>query len=93
MIWRRSCHVAQVRTHSANRVALLHLDATQPVVLEGSAAAIWELINGQRTQQSILTELETRFDDQAGQMQTQVESFLAGLEAQRLIEAVHGDSR
>lgn len=92
-IWRRSRHVAQVRTHSANRVALLNLDATQPVVLEGPAAAIWELIDGQRTEQSLLAELGARFDDQAGQMQAQVESFLASLEAQRLIEAVRGESR
>lgn len=92
MIWHHSRHVAHVRTHSASRVALLHLDATQPVVLEGPAAAIWELIDGQRTQQSILAELEASFEDQAGQMQAQVESFLASLEAQRLIEAVRGDS-
>ena len=93
MIWHHSCNVAQVRTHSANRVALLHLDATQPVVLEGPAAAIWDLIDGQRTQQDLLAELEAAFEDQAGHMQAQVESFLAGLEAQRLIEAASGDFR
>jgi Coenzyme PQQ synthesis protein D (PqqD) len=93
MVWKRGGLVAQVRSASANRVALLHLDATQPVVLEGPAAAIWDLIDGQRTEQSILAELEATFEDQSGQMQAQVESFLAGLEAQRLIEAAHGDSR
>ncbi len=58
MIWRHSLHVAQVRTESANRVALLHLDATQPVVLEGTAATIWDLIDGDRSEQDILAELE-----------------------------------
>ena len=93
MIWHHSCHVAQVRSESACRVALLHLDATQPVVLEGPAAAIWDLIDGQRSEKSILAELEATFEDQAGHMQAQVESFLAGLEAQRLIEAASGDFR
>jgi Coenzyme PQQ synthesis protein D (PqqD) len=93
MIWQHSNHVAQVRTEAANRVALLHLDATQPVVLEGPAAAIWNLIDGRRTEQAILAELEATFEDQSGQMQAQVEHFLATLEAQCLIEAVSGGSR
>ncbi|QOD02649.1 PqqD family protein [Pseudarthrobacter sp. BIM B-2242] len=86
MTWRHSTNVAQVRTESANRVALLHLDATQPVVLEGTAAAIWELIDGQRTEQGILAELEASFEDQSGQMASQVAEFLAHLQEQYLIE-------
>ncbi|MDQ0767964.1 hypothetical protein QF031_000713 [Pseudarthrobacter defluvii] len=88
--WRRSAHVAQVCTEPRARVALLHLDATQPVVLEGPAAVIWDLIDGQRTEQDIFAELEATFEDQSGQMQAQVEGFLASLEAQRLIEAASG---
>ncbi|MDQ0000061.1 pyrroloquinoline quinone biosynthesis peptide chaperone PqqD [Pseudarthrobacter sulfonivorans] len=86
MIYRHSTNVAQVRTESANRVALLHLDANQPVVLEGTAAAIWELIDGQRTVQEILAELEARFDDESGQMVSQVADFLEHLQKQHLIE-------
>lgn len=92
MVWKRGGLVAEVRTQSTNRVALLHLDATQPVVLEGTAAVIWNLIDGQRTEESILAELEASFQDRSGQMQAQVESFLASLEAQRLIEAAHNTS-
>lgn len=87
MIWHHASHVAQVRTESTNRVALLHLDSTQPVVLEDTAATIWDLIDGQRTERAILAELEASFQDQSGQMRAQVESFLATLEAQNLIEA------
>lgn len=93
MIWRHAGLVAEVRTASIYRVALLHLDANQPVVLEGTAATIWDLIDGQRTEQSILTELEATFEDQSGQMQSQVEHFLASLEARRLIEADRDASR
>ena len=93
MVWKRGGLVAEVRTESQGRVALLYLDANQPVVLEGTAATIWDLIDGHRTEQSILAELEANFEDQAGQMQSQVEHFLAGLEAQRLIEATPDSSR
>jgi hypothetical protein len=93
MVWKRGGLVAEVRTEQQGRVALLHLDATQPVVLEGTAATIWNLIDGQRSEQSILAELEATFEDRSGQMQAQVEDFLASLEAQRLIEAARGAAR
>lgn len=93
MVWKRGGLVAEVRTESRNRVALLHLDANQPVVLQGTAATIWDLIDGRRTQEAILAELEANFEDQSGQMQAEVEHFLASLEAQRLIEAAVGVSR
>ena len=87
MIWHHSSHVAQARTESTSRVALLHLDATQPVVLDGTAAAIWELIDGRRDQADLIAVLEAAFEDEAGQLAHQVEAFLASLEAQNLIEA------
>ena len=57
----------------------------QPVVLDGTAAAIWALIDG-RAQADVIAELESTFEDGAGQLALQVEGFLASLEAQRLIE-------
>lgn len=90
MIYRHSTLVAEVRTEPTGRVALLHLDATQPVVLDGTAAAIWELIDGRRDQSDVIAELEATFEDAAGQLASQVEAFLAGLEAQRLIELQAG---
>ncbi|WP_164205429.1 PqqD family protein [[Micrococcus luteus] ATCC 49442] len=86
MTWRHATDIAQVRTESANRVALLHLDANQPVVLEGTAAAIWDLIDGHRTEQEILAELEASFDDESGQMESQIADFLGHLQQQHLIE-------
>ncbi|VXC54708.1 Pyrroloquinoline quinone biosynthesis protein PqqD [Arthrobacter sp. 8AJ] len=90
MVWKRGGLVAEVCTEPRARVALLHLDATQPVVLEGPAAVIWDLIDGQRSEQDIFAEIEATFEDQSGKMQAQVEDFLASLEAQHLIEAQHG---
>jgi pyrroloquinoline quinone biosynthesis protein D len=85
-MYRHSSSVAQVRTESANRVAVLHLDANQPVVLEGPAAAIWELIDGERTEQGIMAELQASFEDESGQMHEQVVDFLNTLKKQQLIE-------
>jgi len=93
MIWRHGTLVAEVRTESEGRVALLHLDATQPVVLDGTAAAIWELIDGRRNQAELIAELEAAFEDSAGQLADQVEAFLASLEAERLIEAMPNTSK
>lgn len=87
MVWRRGTFVAEVCTESIERVALLHLDATQPFVLTGPAAAVWELIDGRRDHADVIAELETVFEDTAGQLAHQVEGFLASLEAQHLIEA------
>lgn len=86
MIWHHSAPVAQVRSQHLGRVALLHLDENQPVVLEGPAAVIWELIDGHRSEQDIFSELEETFEDELGQMQAQAGLFLASLEARRLIE-------
>jgi pyrroloquinoline quinone biosynthesis protein D len=86
MVWQRGGLVAEVRSQSRSRVALLHLDETQPVVLEGPAAVIWELIDGHRSEQEIFSELEETFVDEIGQIQAQAELFLASLEARRLIE-------
>lgn len=89
MIYRHSTLVAEVRTESTGRVALLHLDATQPVVLEGTAATIWELLDGRRAQPDVIAELEANFEDSSNQLASQVEAFLASLEARRLIELQH----
>lgn len=85
MVWKRGGLVAEART-GGQRVALLHVDESQPVVLEGPAAVIWELIDGRRSEREIFSELEETFEDELGQVQAQAELFLASLEARRLIE-------
>ena len=90
--WRHSTDVAQVRAESEHRVALLHLDAHQPVVLQGTAAVIWDLIDGSRTEQAIVAELQTSFVDESGQMEAQVAGFLAHLQKQQLIEPASATS-
>lgn len=85
-IWKHASRVAQVRTEPGDRVALLQLDAQQPVVLVGTAAAVWILIDGHRTQTAILAELGGIYNDVDGQMHAQLSSFFASLAGQNLIE-------
>ena len=89
MVWKHSGLVAEVRTGAAGRVALLHVDSIQPVVLTGPAEAIWQLIDGRRDEADVIAELQAEFEDTTGQLVRQVEGFLASLEARRLIEAAN----
>jgi pyrroloquinoline quinone biosynthesis protein D len=86
MIWKPASRVAEVRTAAGTRVALLQLDAAQPVVLEGSAAAIWQLVDGNKPESTIIAELESQFDPGHGGLRAQVEEFLRRLADQKLIE-------
>ncbi|WP_087873004.1 PqqD family protein [Arthrobacter globiformis] len=87
MVWKHSSLVAEVRHEAPGRVALLHLDATQPVVLAGPAEAIWHLIDGRRDETEVIAELQAGFEDKAGELVRQSLGFLESLESQRLIEA------
>ncbi|MEA5453666.1 PqqD family peptide modification chaperone [Sinomonas sp. JGH33] len=60
-IWRKCAHIAEVSIEDEGRVALLNLEAERPVVLTGSAAIIWGLIDGIRTDADILAELRDIF--------------------------------
>ncbi|VDC24716.1 Coenzyme PQQ synthesis protein D [Arthrobacter ulcerisalmonis] len=85
-VWQRGSLVALVESDDGARVALLQLDAEQPVVLEGSAAAIWSLINGRRTANDIVAELREQFAVEGDEVPAQLADFLTGLALQRLIE-------
>ena len=89
-IWRRSSLIAEVRSEDEPRVALLHLDAEQPVVLEGSGAVIWDLIDGQRTVEGIVAELEIEYGAGGAEMAAQVSAFLDNLAVQSFIELSPG---
>ncbi|WP_307864464.1 MULTISPECIES: PqqD family protein [Micrococcaceae] len=58
------------------------------MVLEGSAAAVWLLIDGVRTQAEMVAELVYTFGEADERMATHVDTFLSQLAAQQLIEAV-----
>lgn len=87
-MWRKSPLVAEVVHDHIDRVALLHLDAAQAVVLEGPAARIWTLIDGAASADEILGQLVTYYGEPATTITEQTAVFLDSLANQKLIEPV-----
>ncbi|MEE2522138.1 PqqD family protein [Pseudarthrobacter sp. J75] len=87
-VWRKASLVAEVTHDGVDRVALLHLDADQPVVLEGPAARIWGLIDGVSSEGKILEELAEYYGEPISTIAAQTADFLNSLAEQQLIESV-----
>jgi hypothetical protein len=80
--------VAEVAAENGERFALLNLECRRPVVLIGSAAVIWSLVDGTRTEAEMLSELRRLYaDDLSADTPAQVDAFLAQLQEQGLAEA------
>ncbi|ABM07579.1 PqqD family protein [Paenarthrobacter aurescens] len=83
--WHRANAVAEVPTFGEERLAILNLERGSPLVLLGSAAAIWELIDGTRTETDILKELTSVYlGANAHAMAEQIRNFLSELSAHGL---------
>ena len=65
-VWHRARLVAELRSESSDTIALLQLDAGHSRVLTGTAATIWKLIDGNRSQAQIVAELSETFDAPVG---------------------------
>jgi hypothetical protein len=85
-VWRRGVHVAEVRSDDLQTVALVQLDAGTPKVLDGTAATIWCLMDGQRSQDDISAILVEEFDDAEGIIPSQVGAFFEALAEEALVE-------
>jgi pyrroloquinoline quinone biosynthesis protein D len=90
-VWRRSSTVAFV--DSEGRSALLDLDrlTDPPLVLEGSAAEIWQRVDGERETDQIVAELVELYGEPREVIAAAVESFLADLVSRGLIEEADSD--
>ena len=78
--WHRAKAVAEVPDDGEERLVVLNLERGSPLVLLGSAAAIWELVDGTRTENDILKELTNIYVGAAeSSMGDHVRKFLAGL--------------
>lgn len=78
--WHRAKAVAEVPDDGEERLVVLNLQRGSPLVLLGSAAAIWELIDGTRTENDILKELTSTYAGaDESSMAEHVRNFLAAL--------------
>lgn len=84
--WRRRDRVAQVE--SADRVALLDLDRPErpPLVLEGSAAVIWGLLDGSRDETGLCADVAARFAVEVDEVAGPTRDFLSRLHELGLVE-------
>ena len=87
-VWRHKPDVAQVQ--SPDRFAILdleHLDRP-PMVLAGSAAVIWELLDGDRDEAAVCTAVAEHFGIPEPEATEAVTAFLDQLREQTLIVPV-----
>lgn len=87
-MWRKSPLVAEVAHDHEDRVALLHLDADQPVVLEGPAARIWSAIDGFENEEKILEQLAAYYGEGVDVIAAHTSAFLDTLAGQGFVELV-----
>jgi hypothetical protein len=90
-LWRRSGSVAYV--DSEGRSALLDLDrlADPPLILQGSAAEIWQRVDGATHVDAMLAELVELYGEDPETLRPAVLGFLADLAQRGLIEAADHD--
>lgn len=88
-VWQRGRHIAYVDREG--RSALINLSRTSemPLVLEGSAAEVWQRIDGVRPVDDVIAELMTIYDEPESTIRPAVESFVADLARRDLIIKVH----
>jgi hypothetical protein len=89
-VWRRGASVAYVDREG--RSALLDLDHLDhpPFVLEGSAAEIWQRIDGVRDHTAIVAELVDLYAEEEAVIGPSVHAFLEDLASRHLVEEVTG---
>ena len=92
-VWMQSSSLAQVP--SEGRVAMIDLDrlADPPMVLEGTAAAIWAAIDGRRTVAEVVDLVAEEYALAADDIRTVVEAFLADLAERGLVQPAEDSAR
>jgi pyrroloquinoline quinone biosynthesis protein D len=84
--WRVRTDVAFVNTGRSLVVLALSTAMPVPLSLEGTAAAIWNTIDGQRDTRDIATAVADAYDANPRVVLTEVTDFLRQLEEVNLIE-------
>lgn len=83
--WIKSSRLAVVPSENGQRFAILNLDATQPVVLTGTAAAIWSALDECDSLGAISAKLSAEYGIDNELVEPQIKIFLNQLATQELI--------
>ena len=84
-VWRVSSDVAFVQSPDGGRVAVLHLAQDVPVILVGTAAAVWNGLDGTRTETDLIEELARDYGTDAAAIQKDVMRLIQELSSASMI--------
>lgn len=65
-VWRVSSDVACVQSADGDRVAVLHFEQHVPSILVGTAASVWNALDGVRTEAELIECLARDYATEAG---------------------------
>lgn len=84
-VWRVSADVACVQSPDGARVAVLHLEQEVPVILVGTAASVWNALDGARTETELVEELARAYGTDASVINADVMALIQSLSNSRMI--------
>jgi hypothetical protein len=84
-VWRVSADVAYVQNPDGGRVAVLHLEQDVPVILLGTAASVWNALDGTRTETELIEELAREYGADAAAIQGDAMGLIHSLSSNGLI--------
>ncbi|MCB5293371.1 PqqD family protein [Arthrobacter sp. SO3] len=84
-VWRVSAVVACVQSPDGGRVAVLHLDQDVPVILVGTAASVWNRLDGTRTETELIEELASEYATEASAIHGDVMGLIRDLSSSGMI--------
>lgn len=89
-VWRVSDDVACVRSPDGGRVAVLHLKEDVPFILAGTAASVWNELDGTTTEAELIESLARDYGTEAAAIRDDVLGLLEGLSSSGSITVVPG---
>lgn len=84
-VWRVSADVACVHSADGDRVALLHLEQQVPVILVGTAASVWNWLDGTRTEAELIECLAREYATEVGAIEGDVMGLIHTLSTNGMI--------
>lgn len=84
-VWHVSADVACVQSADGDRVAVLHLEQDVPVILVGTAASVWNGLDGTRTETELIEFLARDYGTDAGAIEEDVMGLLHTLSTNGMI--------
>ena len=90
-VWRVSADVACVQSPDGGRVAVLNLEQDVPVILVGTAASVWNGLDGTRTETDLVEELARGYGIDADVIHGDVMALIQSLSSSGLITVTPAD--